>query len=70
MCLTHRYCLLREHGTRRFILLRSFIFLRSVFAQYNVVGFDVVELCPNEKERASDFSGCTFDLSVDDVSIF
>ena len=30
-------------------------FLRSVFAQYNVVGFDVVELCPNEKERASDF---------------
>ncbi len=30
-------------------------FLRSVFAQHNVVGFDVVELCPNEKERASDF---------------
>jgi len=30
-------------------------FLRSVFAQYNVVGFDVVELCPNPNERASDF---------------
>lgn len=30
-------------------------FLRSVFAQYNVVGFDVVELCPNQNERASDF---------------
>jgi agmatinase len=30
-------------------------FLRSVFAHYNVVGFDVVELCPNPNERASDF---------------
>ncbi|MBP6231421.1 MAG: agmatinase [Paludibacteraceae bacterium] len=30
-------------------------FLRSVFQQYNVVGFDVVELCPNPTERASDF---------------
>lgn len=30
-------------------------FLRKVFQHKNVVGFDIVELCPNEKEKASDF---------------
>lgn len=30
-------------------------FLRSVFEQKNVVGFDIVELRPNEQEKSSDF---------------
>jgi agmatinase len=30
-------------------------FLKSVFEQRNVVGFDMVELCPNTKEKSSDF---------------
>lgn len=30
-------------------------FLRKVFEHKNVVGFDIVELCPNEKEKSSDF---------------
>ena len=30
-------------------------FLREIFDQKNVVGFDIVELCPNENERSSDF---------------
>jgi len=30
-------------------------FLRQVFQQKNVVGFDIVELCPNENEKSSDF---------------
>lgn len=30
-------------------------FLRRVFEERNVVGFDIVELCPNENERSSDF---------------
>ncbi len=30
-------------------------FLKQVFEEKNVVGFDVVELCPNENERSSDF---------------
>jgi len=30
-------------------------FLKQVFAQKNVVGFDMVELCPNENEKSSDF---------------
>ena len=30
-------------------------FLKSVFEQKNVVGFDIVELCPNPKEKSSDF---------------
>ncbi|MBJ6369280.1 agmatinase [Snuella sedimenti] len=30
-------------------------FLKQVFAEKNVVGFDIVELCPNEKEKSSDF---------------
>ncbi|MGL4992866.1 MAG: agmatinase [Bacteroidales bacterium] len=30
-------------------------FLRSVIANHNIVGIDIVELCPNEKERASDY---------------
>ncbi|MHC4618236.1 MAG: agmatinase [Planctomycetota bacterium] len=29
--------------------------LRAVFAERDVVGFDVVELCPNEHSKASDF---------------
>lgn len=31
-------------------------FLRKVFAEKNVVGFDVVELCPNENDKSSDFA--------------
>ena len=30
-------------------------FLKQVFAEKNVVGFDIVELCPNEKNKSSDF---------------
>ena len=30
-------------------------FLRKVFSEKNVVGFDIVELCPNENEKSSDF---------------
>ena len=31
-------------------------FLRKVFEERNVVGFDVVELCPNENNKSSDFT--------------
>ena len=30
-------------------------FLRQVFKEKNVVGFDIVELCPNAKDKSSDF---------------
>lgn len=30
-------------------------FLKQVFTEKNVVGFDIVELCPNKKEKSSDF---------------
>jgi len=30
-------------------------FLKQVFAEKNVVGFDIVELCPNEVDKTSDF---------------
>ena len=30
-------------------------FLKQVFEEKNVVGFDIVELCPNNKEKSSDF---------------
>ncbi len=30
-------------------------FLKQVFAEKNVVGFDIVELCPNNKDKSSDF---------------
>lgn len=30
-------------------------FLKKVFEEKNVVGFDIVELCPNETEKSSDF---------------
>ncbi|WP_299215157.1 agmatinase [uncultured Dokdonia sp.] len=30
-------------------------FLKSIFEQKNVVGFDIVELCPNEVDKSSDF---------------
>lgn len=30
-------------------------FLKMMFKKKNVVGFDIVELCPNKKERSSDF---------------
>lgn len=30
-------------------------FLQKIFKEKNVVGFDIVELCPNEKEKSSDF---------------
>ncbi len=33
----------------------SLAFFKKVFEQKNVVGFDIVELCPNEIEKSSDF---------------
>ncbi|WP_452225037.1 agmatinase [Lacinutrix chionoecetis] len=30
-------------------------FLKQVFAEKNVVGFDIVELCPNKNDKSSDF---------------
>ncbi len=30
-------------------------FLKQVFEEKNVVGFDIVELCPNKNEKSSDF---------------
>nr|BFF38545.1 agmatinase [Tenacibaculum mesophilum] len=30
-------------------------FLKRVFTERNVVGFDIVELCPNKNEKSSDF---------------
>lgn len=30
-------------------------FLKMIFKKKNVVGFDIVELCPNEQEKSSDF---------------
>lgn len=30
-------------------------FLKQVFAERNVVGFDIVELCPNKIDKSSDF---------------
>ncbi|MBS9774180.1 MAG: agmatinase [Tenacibaculum sp.] len=30
-------------------------FLKKVFSERNVVGFDIMELCPNEKDKSSDF---------------
>lgn len=30
-------------------------FLKMMFKKKNVVGFDIVELCPNEREKSSDF---------------
>jgi agmatinase len=30
-------------------------FLKQVFQEKNVVGFDIVELCPNSKEKSSDY---------------
>lgn len=30
-------------------------FLRSIFKEKNVVGFDIMELCPNEIDKSSDF---------------
>jgi len=30
-------------------------FLKKVFEEKNVVGFDIVELCPNESDKSSDF---------------
>jgi agmatinase len=30
-------------------------FLKMMFKKKNVVGFDIVELCPNDKEKSSDF---------------
>ena len=30
-------------------------FLKQVFTEKNVVGFDIVELCPNKSEKSSDF---------------
>ncbi|WP_438969238.1 agmatinase [Nonlabens sp.] len=30
-------------------------FLKMIFAEKNVVGFDIVELCPNPSEKSSDF---------------
>ena len=30
-------------------------FLKQVFKEKNIVGFDIVELCPNEADKSSDF---------------
>ena len=30
-------------------------FLKQVFAERNVVGFDIMELCPNTIDKSSDF---------------
>jgi agmatinase len=30
-------------------------FLKKIFKEKNVVGFDIVELCPNPTEKSSDF---------------
>jgi agmatinase len=30
-------------------------FLKQVFLEKNVVGFDIVELCPNDLDKSSDF---------------
>jgi len=35
--------------------LTEYHFLKKVFEEKNVVGFDIVELCPNETEKSSDF---------------
>jgi agmatinase len=35
-------------------------FLRAVIESRNVVGFDVVELCPNENNKAPDFLAARF----------
>ena len=39
-------------GPDYFTILR---FLRNVICNRNLTGFDVVELCPSEENRASDF---------------
>ena len=33
----------------------TLVFLKRVFSECNVVGFDIVELCPNKNDRTSDF---------------
>jgi len=35
--------------------MRPLIFLKKVFEEKNVVGFDIVELCPNKNDKSSDF---------------
>lgn len=42
-----------EPGGLNYITLLTYV--KKVFAQKNVVGFDIVELCPNEHSRPSDF---------------
>jgi agmatinase len=42
-----------EPGGLKYYQLLSF--LKKVFRDKNVVGFDIVELCPNEQEKSSDF---------------
>lgn len=42
-----------EPGGLNYYQVRNF--LRKVIDQRNVVGFDVVELCPNSAEKSSDF---------------
>ena len=34
---------------------QTLVFLKKLMKQKNVVGFDIVELCPNPKNKASDF---------------
>lgn len=38
-----------------FLWYQMITFLRKIFSQKNVVGFDIVELAANENERSSDF---------------
>ncbi len=42
-----------EPGGMRFNVMMEY--LKKVFTTKNVVGFDIVELCPNEVSKASDF---------------
>lgn len=42
-----------EPGGMRFYQMCKY--LKMVMAAKNVIGFDIVELCPNEKEKSSDF---------------
>ncbi len=35
--------------------IETLVILKKILQRKNVVGFDIVELCPNEKEKSSDF---------------
>jgi len=50
-------------------------FLKQVFAEKNVVGFDIMELCPNQNDKSSDFLAAklyykmlSYKFAEDDIS--